>query len=139
MPVRPPLLVNNTVECAELLLNQIRLKKVTALVCSNDELAGRAINFLAMNGINVPADVAVTGFDHSKFADFFMPGLCTVAQPVMQAAELATKILLEKLASNNLAVVDNPVILPTELIPNRSCGCPPCSLSPFDIYPKKTL
>ncbi|WP_054028770.1 LacI family DNA-binding transcriptional regulator [Bacillus sp. FJAT-28004] len=39
----------------------------TAFICMNDIVAWHVINYLQSIGLQVPGDVSVTGFDHSKF------------------------------------------------------------------------
>ena len=51
---------------------------VTAIVCTNDELAAGAIKGAAARGWRVPDDVSVTGWDNSPVGAYMPPGLTTV-------------------------------------------------------------
>lgn len=53
----------------------------TALVCSNDLIAVRAVRAAHESGLRVPADVSITGFDGIGLGHELTPSLSTVAQP----------------------------------------------------------
>ncbi|XID92436.1 LacI family DNA-binding transcriptional regulator [Paenibacillaceae bacterium WGS1546] len=63
------------------------------VVCANDNMALGAIKAFKENGIRVPEDIAVTGFDDSEAAA--MAGLTTVSIPRYESGYLAAKELLE--------------------------------------------
>ena len=48
-----------------------------AFVCSCDETAMSLVELLKRSGYRVPEDVAVTGYDDSRFAQFCTPQLTT--------------------------------------------------------------
>lgn len=51
----------------------------TAIVCANDHMALGALNWLAGEGIRVPQDVSVLGFDDLPDGAYYLPPLTTVA------------------------------------------------------------
>ncbi|MGN0606873.1 MAG: helix-turn-helix domain-containing protein, partial [Oscillospiraceae bacterium] len=55
-----------------------RLERPDAVVCANDVMAISLINSLTENGIRVPEDIAVTGFDGSWDSIVCSPSLTTV-------------------------------------------------------------
>ncbi|EHD20658.1 MULTISPECIES: HTH-type transcriptional regulator GalR [Brenneria] len=69
---------------------------ITAVVCYNDSMAAGALSVLSDNGINVPQDMSVVGFDDVLIARYLRPRLTTVHYPVsamaIQAAELAVAL-----------------------------------------------
>lgn len=67
---------------------------LTAIVCINDMLAIGIIQTLLKNGVRVPQDVSVVGFDDIPFASAFMPSLTTIHYPAAEAGRLATLMLL---------------------------------------------
>jgi len=83
-----------------------------ALFASSDLLAMKAIHALRAQGRDVPADVAVVGYDDIELSSYFHPPLTTVAQP----RDVAARALVDAL----LVLVDGrsapSVQLPTELI-----------------------
>jgi LacI family transcriptional regulator len=73
-------------------------KDSTALVCFNDTAAIGAIRALHEAGLQVPRDVSVVGFDDILSAEFHVPSLTTIRQPLAHMGQLATRILLERIA-----------------------------------------
>ncbi len=67
---------------------------IDALVAMSDTLAVGAMRALAEDGVRVPDDVAVTGFDDQPFAEQAGPGLTTATHPVERIAAAATAALL---------------------------------------------
>ena len=51
---------------------------VTAIVSANDQMALGALRRFAMEGISIPADLSITGFDDIPEAEFFPPPLTTI-------------------------------------------------------------
>ncbi|HEY0215916.1 MAG TPA: substrate-binding domain-containing protein, partial [Cellulomonas sp.] len=71
-----------------------RIGEVDGLVCANDELALGAMWALRSNGIRVPRDVAVVGWDNTEDGQFANPTLTTVAPDVEAIAEHAVERVL---------------------------------------------
>jgi LacI family transcriptional regulator len=92
-----------------------------ALVCGNDEMAIGAMTALRAARLRVPADVAVTGFDDIAAARRVSPALSTVRQPMRELGERSVRLLLERIAAPDTE--RRRIVLPTELVTRRSCGC----------------
>jgi LacI family transcriptional regulator len=93
------------------------------IVCANDELAlGVLVGALA-RGYSVPGDLAITGFDDVPMAALVSPPLTTVRQPIRELAATAARMLLQATAGD--ASPSDPVVLPTRLVLQGSCGCLP--------------
>jgi len=75
--------------------------KADAIVAQNDLFAALIIGALAKRGCLVPADLAVTGFDDSAFAEAFNPPLTTVRQPMERLANEAVNMLHEMITGNS--------------------------------------
>ncbi len=69
----------------------------TAIMCINDMLAMGIIKTLMKNGLKVPGDVSVFGFDDIPFARVFQPSLTTVHCPAVETGRLAAMMLLNML------------------------------------------
>ncbi|HOB20843.1 MAG TPA: LacI family DNA-binding transcriptional regulator [Candidatus Atribacteria bacterium] len=65
------------------------------LVCANDNMAIGAIKTFMQNGIRVPEDIAVTGFDDCDLAEAM--GLTTVSIPNYERGYLAARYLIENI------------------------------------------
>ncbi|HZX47407.1 MAG TPA: LacI family DNA-binding transcriptional regulator [Clostridia bacterium] len=72
-------------------------KDATAVLCINDMVAFGFINALAMEGIRVPDDVSVIGFDDIPFAEAFLPPLTTIRYPSDETGRLAAMMLLDNI------------------------------------------
>jgi LacI family transcriptional regulator len=96
-------------------------RRPRAIVCGNDEMAIGALSALRAGKLRVPKDIAVTGFDDIGVAQHVRPALTTVRQPMRALGAEAVRILLERI--HNRAAPRASVVLPTEVVIRRSCGC----------------
>jgi DNA-binding LacI/PurR family transcriptional regulator len=95
-----------------------------AFVCATDQEALVAIDALVAAGIDVPARIAVTGFDGTVAGRFATPRLTTVRQPMEEVGRTAVRILAGVL--NESAKFDaEHEYLPSTFVLGSSCGCPP--------------
>ncbi|WP_201714304.1 LacI family DNA-binding transcriptional regulator [Rossellomorea arthrocnemi] len=69
----------------------------TAFVCANDEMAMGAIKAFQQNGINVPNDVSVVGFDDIALSKHFDPPISTVRIQKKLWGKTAAEILFKML------------------------------------------
>jgi DNA-binding LacI/PurR family transcriptional regulator len=109
--------------CDSKIISLIRSGKIRAGLCSNDLVAGYLIQMLQFNGIRVPEDFAVIGFDGMSFSEFLKPNLTTVIQPLREIAIAAVKILLQKIEKKELKRTAHPKKLEPLLHVGESCGC----------------
>lgn len=70
--------------------------EMDAVVCYNDQIAIEVIRCLQRNGLRVPEDISVTGYDNSVIAEGTV-GLTTIAHPQEKLGEMAAELLLEKI------------------------------------------
>lgn len=70
-----------------------RGQQMTAAVCYNDSMAAGALSVLSDNGVEVPQELSLVGFDDVLISRYLRPRLTTVRYPIIamatQAAELA--------------------------------------------------
>ena len=69
-------------------------RKFTALFAAADVMAIGAIRALRDNGLRVPEEVSVMGFDGLTLSSFLVPQLSTVAQPAQLMARRSVEILI---------------------------------------------
>jgi LacI family transcriptional regulator len=93
----------------------------TAIFTTSDICAIGVFDALGKEGLKVPEDIAVVGFDDIKFAPYMRVPLTTVRQPVKEMGEISAKLLLEELSSKKKSS-SRKVILNTKLIVRESCG-----------------
>lgn len=72
-----------------------------AIFCLTDSLALGALRQLADEGLRVPDDVAVAGFDNIIESNYSVPRLTTVAPDHDQIADTALRFLVERIASGD--------------------------------------
>ncbi len=74
-----------------------RNKPFTALFAYNDISAIGAIRAIQEQGLRVPQDISVMGFDDIPGAAFHTPSLTTVQQPLNRMGDVAAQVLLERI------------------------------------------
>lgn len=92
-----------------------------AVVCGNDEIASGMISSFAASGVLVPHEIAVTGWDNARFSRYSSPPLTTVSQPARALGRQTARMLLSLMDGSE--TVPEDVVLSTEPIIRRSCGC----------------
>ena len=96
--------------------------KPHALFAANDRMALGVLQYCRKQGIRVPENLAVAGFDDTFFSKYISPSLTTVRQPILEMGSLAMEKLIQLIEGHPLA--SPHVILPAPLIVRESCGCP---------------
>ncbi|HSL45135.1 MAG TPA: LacI family DNA-binding transcriptional regulator [Anaerolineales bacterium] len=91
-----------------------------AVFTGDDDAAIGVLKALHQHGYRIPEDVAVVGFDDLGFAPFLNPPLTTVRAPTESVGRIAAEKLFALLENQS---PNGAVILPTEIIFRRSCGC----------------
>jgi len=94
----------------------------TAVLCSNDMTALGVMRKSFEDGISIPKDLSVIGYDDIHLAQFVLPALTTVR---MSQAELA-RLAFEALRAETQRVTPSPIgteyVLTTELVLRESTG-----------------
>lgn len=99
-----------------------RRKRPDAVLCSNDNVALGALATCAEAGMRVPDDIAVTGFDNTPLAEYTMPALTSVAQPIEAVSTKAVKLLVNMIRSGKMAGQHARIELPCTLVVRQSSG-----------------
>jgi LacI family transcriptional regulator len=74
-------------------------------VAGNDLLALSCMDVMRENGLLVPDDISVAGYDDLLFLDRMSPALTTVSLPKYEMGAQATKTLLEVIGGEDKAPV----------------------------------
>jgi LacI family transcriptional regulator len=109
-------------ESARMLTKELIRMKIppTAIFAASDEMAVGAIQVCLENGISVPGDISVIGFDDNPFALSYSPvPLTTIRQPLHKMATIAAQILNQIIQKK--IRTDKRIILSTELVERSSC------------------
>lgn len=87
----------------------IEMKKIlslpnipTAIFCSNDDMAIGAMNAIFEEGLKIPEDISVMGFDDNGVSQFLMPSLTTVNRHIEQIGMEGAKTILEFIEKGNV-------------------------------------
>ncbi|GIU45864.1 LacI family transcriptional regulator [Shewanella sairae] len=68
----------------------------SAIVACNDEIAAGALFAARLEGVDIPSEISIVGFEDSPFSRQTWPKLTTVHQPNEQIAQIATELLIAK-------------------------------------------
>ncbi len=93
-----------------------------AVFCADDLIALGAMMAAEALGYDVPGKLAVVGFDGLETGAYVNPPLTSVFQPMDKIGRTAVQTLLWRIA--NPKEEPREIVLPTELLIRRSCGCP---------------
>jgi LacI family transcriptional regulator len=115
---------DTTPESGEALTRQALAARpdLTAIFTANDAMAFGAMRALAGLGRRVPEEVAIVGFDDVAAAAYCHPPLSTVRVFKREMGRLAARRVLELVGEAGPPV---QILLSTELVTRRSCGCEP--------------
>lgn len=80
-----------------------RTEGITAIFAMADVMAIGAIRALRDNGLRVPEDVSVMGFDGLTLGNYYVPKLATIAQNVEEMAKRSVEILLDQIEKGGKA------------------------------------
>ena len=111
-------------DAAEKLLSQPQ--PPTAIFASNDDMAAAAISVAHRQGLEVPRDLSVVGFDDTSAATTVWPELTTLHQPIAAMADAAIDILLRTIrqrTDDSRVLTDH--VLPHRLVMRDSVAHPP--------------
>jgi DNA-binding LacI/PurR family transcriptional regulator len=92
----------------------------TAVLAFNDISAIGAIRALRENGLNVPQDVSIIGFDDITAAEFHNPALTTIRQPLKKMGSLGAEYLLLNIHKNPADTLSVEITVEPDLIVRQS-------------------
>lgn len=95
-------------------------KLADAIICANDDTAVVLTRTLESQGIKLPEDVRVVGFDDVKYAMLVSVPLTTIHQPCRDIAYVAFQTMLRRLAEPTLPV--QSISVTPNLVVRESCG-----------------
>jgi LacI family transcriptional regulator len=88
----------------------------TAVLCSNDMTAIGVMREAYDQGIKIPDDLSVIGFDDIRMAEFTIPPLTTVQMSQKELAEVAFHSLLSEVARGSSSPEQSEHVLTTNLV-----------------------
>ena len=97
------------------------LPEYTAIFAANDEMALGVIHGLAENGIRVPQDISVVGFDDLPMSRHFLPPLTTIRQDFHALGRKAMEVLQASIEGRQ---IPQRTKIPAELVVRESSAPP---------------
>lgn len=89
----------------------------TAILTISDAVAAGAVRRIFDEGLSVPGDIAVMGFDNIDLARMITPPLSTIAQPLRQLGKTSVQMLIDRIEGH---LVNKELYLPFELVLRKS-------------------
>jgi LacI family transcriptional regulator len=96
----------------------LKSRDFSAIYAATDDLAIGVIRILTDQGIRVPEDVSVIGFDDIEIADYLIPRLTTIRQPLEDMGQQTALILHRAITGQGTARQE--LVLPYKLIVRES-------------------
>ncbi len=96
--------------------------KPTAIVCVNDYMAIGVLREVRAQGLAVPGDISVTGFDNIEFSEFTNPALTTLNIPRASIGQMAFDSLVRGVEAQS---APRDILLDPELVVRDSSGPAP--------------
>ena len=97
-----------------------REEKIAAVFAGNDYLAIKSIKVINGNGLKVPEDISVIGYDNIEISSMIKVPLTTIRQPKYLLGKLAAEQLFEILENRSNKEIKR-IILRPELVIRQSC------------------
>ncbi len=124
MPVDPELIVegNHTLEGGEKAFEKLLAldSRPTAVLCSNDMTAMGVMRKSYAEGIIIPRDLSVIGFDNIRISQYMSPPLTTIEMSQREIARLAFQALLEDVQRKTPNPKGTEYVLMTSLVLRES-------------------
>lgn len=98
LPIREDCIVQDRTDSGEFIPMTLPEKLPTAFVCNCDIVARRLIEQLQQQGLRVPEDVSVVGFDDFTLDEASSPALTTFQVDFRSMAQLAVKLAADRCA-----------------------------------------
>lgn len=105
------------------LSSQIRKGEITALFCANDKHALEVLEYLTAEGIRIPEQCSLMGFDDFEGSKYARVPLSTVKQHFDVLGYEAAKLLLD--TGNSAAYGYKKIMIPTNLVIRETVAPPP--------------
>lgn len=93
---------------------------ISAVFSTSDTLAMGVLLALHKENISVPEEISLVGFDDLPFAQYTIPPLTTIQQPICEKGRRAARLLINQIENKDSQIVHEN--LEPELIVRESCG-----------------
>ncbi len=83
----------------DILMEKMKEEQLDAIFCASDRIAIQLIGMMHKNGLQIPQDISIIGFDDTENSDIVNPPLTTMRVPRTELGHVAATLLIEKIAS----------------------------------------
>jgi LacI family transcriptional regulator len=97
----------------------------TSILCSGDVMAIGAMKAIQKNGLKVPDDISIIGFDNIRMSALISPALTTISQNFEQLAVNACELLLNQIknpTSSTRKIIVASVLIERETVKDINIG-----------------
>jgi DNA-binding LacI/PurR family transcriptional regulator len=112
-----------SMEGGQVAATRLLRRDVTGLICASDVLALGAIRAARRQGLGIPKDVSVVGYDDSLFMACTDPPLTTIRQPIEAMGQAVVSLLVNLVAGGDVPAEE--LFFDTELVVRGSTGAAP--------------
>jgi LacI family transcriptional regulator len=118
---------NHTLEGGEAAFEKLMVlpSRPTAVMCSNDMTAMGVLRRSYQEGIVVPQDLSVVGFDNIRITQYMLPPLSTIEMSQAELARIAFEALLEDVQRKTPNPKGTEYVLKTSLVLRESTALSP--------------
>jgi LacI family transcriptional regulator len=98
-------------------------QQFSALICANDEMASGAITYGREQGLSLPQDLSIVGFDNIIFSSHTYPKLTTIDNPVNLMGQMAAKLVLNRVYQQKKALITHhfePTLITRDSVTSKS-------------------
>jgi len=93
----------------------------SAVLIANSVMTLGALQYIHEQGLEIPNDIAIIGFDDLPWASALRPPLTVIAQPVHEIGMVAARLMLDRIREPSSSI--KHVTLEAQLILRASCNC----------------
>ena len=113
-----------TSESADEILRSLRANNVTACFCVNDLCAYRIADAAGRNGLKVPDNLSIVGFDHMSYLAELGLDLTTVAQDYERLGMESVNLLIRLIENPDISEEEivSPITVPTHFVEGTTVG-----------------
>jgi len=118
--IESSMLIKSTSPAANKLLDLVKSGKTEAFICVNDHTAADLINFFVKNGVRIPEDVRIVGFDDLPMDQNLPVSLTTIRQNTAALAYEAIRTMTDRIHRPEIPA--RQIMVSADLIIRDSCG-----------------
>ncbi|WP_446663312.1 substrate-binding domain-containing protein [Geobacillus sp. CCR] len=107
-------------EMAREFLQRSKEERPTAFVCYNDELAILLLEVIRQQGLSVPDDISIVGFDDSTFATATEVKLTTIRHPKTEMGIQAAEMLIQMIEQRSVDKMGDIIYRPELIVRNST-------------------